>query len=208
MTDDNLKQPGVRVSESLWNEFRQDVADRRGGTRGHMRTELENAIASYIEASKGGDVTDRLRRIENQLEDIDEGMGDLLDGEGRKKNKDSAVSSTVQNRLEKIREQIKRESGDAEKVHESVVNKAIEDNAGSSRPTLERYREMLQQRHIVHEWPTETSKTWWLDTEKFATVLQSNLPNVAYDFKQEYGEEWFEKQLENSDLEFSERGIQ
>lgn len=206
MTRDNTTQPGVRVDSGLWEEFRQDVADRRGGTRGHMKTELENAIHNYIEASKGGDLEDRIRRIENTLESLDEGVGTLVDENQRKKNKDSSVSDTVKDRVEKIGERLEREANGAMKVHESIVNNAIEDIAGSSRPTLNRYKEMLEQRHIAHEWPKEGVDHWWVDTEQFAIVVESNLPNVAYEYKSKYGN-WWEEQIENGDIDI-ERGVE
>jgi len=59
-------QPGTEVDAALWEQFREDVKRRRGGTRGHIRTELENALRGYIH---GGDATPadidaRLQRIE------------------------------------------------------------------------------------------------------------------------------------------------
>jgi len=206
MTDERQVQPGVRIEKSVWEQFRNDVRDRRGTVRGHLRTELENAIREYVAASKGGDINDRLRRIENRVESIDEQVGTLSEGESRKKTKDSGVSSTVKNRLKSIEEQIEREAGDAEKVHESVINQAIEDNAGSSRPTIDRYKEMLEQRHIAHEWPAEESRTWWLDNEKFVRVLESNYPQRTNEFAQEYGEEWFDGLLPDPDAD-AERGF-
>lgn len=199
MSEDNEIQPGVRINESLWREFREDIQQRRGGVRGHLRTELENAIRSYLEASKGGDINDRLRRIENQMEELGEGVDTLLDDSERKKNKDSGVSSTVKNRLESIRDEIEREAGDADKVHVSVINKAIENHAGTSRPTLDRYKEMLEQRHVAHEWPEGDSKTWWLDSEQFVNVLTTNFPHKTADYAQEYGEQWWESQLDEGD---------
>jgi len=205
MASENQTQPGVRIDSSVWEEFRQDVIERRGTARGHLSTELENAIRSYVDASKGGDVNDRLRRIENQLDTLVSEGGTDSDGEERKKNKDSGFSSTVKNRLDAIEEQIEREAADADKVHESVINNAIEDIAGSSRPTLERYKEMLEQRHIAHEWPKEESKTWWLDNEKFVTVLSTNFPNQILEYENEYGKEWFNSLLED---EPAERGVE
>lgn len=199
MTQDNETQPGVRISESLWQEFREDIRQRRGGVRGHLRTELENAIRSYLEASKGGDINDRLQRIENQMEELGEGVDTLLDDSERKKNKDSGVSSTVKNRLKSIRDEIEREAGDADKVHVSVINKAIENHAGTSRPTLDRYKEMLEQRHVAHEWPEGDSRTWWLDSEQFVNVLTTNFPHKTADYAQEYGEQWWESQLDEGD---------
>lgn len=209
MSDNQLIQPGVRVDKSVWQEFRDDVAERRGGVRGHLKTEVENALRSYVEASKGGDITDRLRRIENQLDDIEEGVGGLSEESERKKNKDSGFSSTVENRLEKIEAKITREAGDAHRVHESIVNKAIEDVAGSSRPTLDRYREMLEQRHIAHEWPVGESRTWWLENEKFVNVLSSNF-NKDLEFSEKYGKEWWDgvQSRLNDEHDNSSRGFE
>lgn len=207
MTQDNEVQPGVRINESLWKEFREDIRQRRGGVRGHLRTELENAIRSYLEASKGGDINDRLRRIENHMEELGEGMDTLVEDSERKKNKDSGVSTTVKNRLEAIQDEIEREAGDADKVHESVINNAIEKHAGTSRPTLDRYKEMLEQRHVAHEWPEGESSTWWLDTETFVNVLSANFPHKTAEYSERYGGEWWDEQLDG-DEEQPSKGFQ
>jgi len=59
-------QPGATVDRELWERFREEVKRRRGGVRGHLQTELENALRGYIH---GGDATPaeidaRLQRIE------------------------------------------------------------------------------------------------------------------------------------------------
>jgi hypothetical protein len=198
----DLTQPGTQVDEQLWQQFRQDVAERRGGVRGHLRHELENALREYLEASKGGDINDRLRRIENNVEQLSEQVGANVDDSKRKKKKDSSVSQTVENRLDAIESQIQREIGDADKAHVSVVNKAIEDNAGGSRPTLDRYKEMLEQRHIAHEWPSEDSNTWWFDSEQFVQVVENAFPQRNDEFAQRYGQEWWDnKRPENDETE-------
>ena len=189
MGQEDLTQPGTNISRKVWERFRQDVKERRGGVRGHLRSELENAINAYIQASEGGDVNDRLRRLESQMEEVHSCVTDE-----RKKNKDSDVSQTVKNRLQSIESQIQREIGDADKAHVSVVNKAIEDNAGSSRPTLERYKEMLEQRHIAHEWPSEDSDTWWFDNEKFVKVVDNQFD--YHMLADRYGMDWYDEMLD------------
>jgi hypothetical protein len=59
-------QPGTEVDAALWKQFRDEVERRRGGTRGHLRTELENAIRGYIHGGDAtpADIDDRLQRIE------------------------------------------------------------------------------------------------------------------------------------------------
>lgn len=195
MNDEDLVQPGTRIDESLWQAFRNDVEDRHGTVRGHLRSELENALREYIEASKGGDMNDRLRRLENTVERIDERTGALVDGDGANKKEDSNVSEVGPRRrkkLDAIEAQIEREAGDATKVHESVVNKAIEDNAGSSGPTLRRYKEMLKQRRIAFENPAEDASTWFVDDGVFVRVVESNFPHRNHDIANQYGEEWYQ----------------
>jgi len=65
----DTQQPGVEVDGELWEEFREEVRARRGGIRGHLKTELEAALREYIE---GGDPTPdqinaRLQRIEDAV---------------------------------------------------------------------------------------------------------------------------------------------
>ena len=59
-------QPGTKIEEETWQRFREEVERRRGGVRGHLKTELERALHGYIQ---GGDTTPsqidaRLQRIE------------------------------------------------------------------------------------------------------------------------------------------------
>ena len=201
MGEQETTQPGTLISKALWEQFRKDVKDRHGVVRGHLKHELETAIKEYINASEGGDTHDRLRRIENRLDDV----AAVVESE-RKKNKDSDVSETVKNRLQSIESQIQREIGDADKAHVSVVNKAIEDNAGSSRPTLDRYKEMLEQRHIAHEWPSDDSDTWWFDSEKFVTVVDQQFG--YHEMTERYGSEWYDSMLDEIEGDSNTPGFQ
>ncbi len=59
-------QPGTKVDADLWRAFREEVNRRRGGTRGHLRNELEQALRAYIQAGDAtpADIDARLQRIE------------------------------------------------------------------------------------------------------------------------------------------------
>lgn len=196
MGSDDAVQPGAKVNESLWKEFRHDVEARKGSVRGHLRTELENALREYLRASEGGDTHDRLRRIENQIDAIADGVTDLSDDEGEKRKKTAGVSSTTKKRLRSVNAQIEREAGDAATVHESVINHAIEDNAGSSEPTLRRYKEMLKQRRMAFENPSGQSSTWFVDDETFVRVVESNFPEITNEVADEYGIDWYDQMVD------------
>jgi len=75
--DDQTVQPGVSVSRDVWERFRKNVKQRRGRINGVLSVELENAIEAYLDGAEGGDVTDELRRLREDVEDIhDEVLGE------------------------------------------------------------------------------------------------------------------------------------
>lgn len=67
MTDE--RQPGVRIDGELWDEFREEVRQRRGSVRGHLKTELETALREYIAGGQptGEQINARLQRIEDAV---------------------------------------------------------------------------------------------------------------------------------------------
>jgi len=61
------KRIGVEVDRDLWEEFRQDVKERKGRVSGVLGAELENAIRQYIYDGGNASTEERLTRIENKL---------------------------------------------------------------------------------------------------------------------------------------------
>jgi len=190
------KQIGVRVDESLWQEFRDDVAERKGGVKGHLRSEVETALREYINASEGGDTHDRLTEIEGQLDELT-----ALVRESDEKKKDSGVSQTTEQRVNDIVEQIDDETGNSPKVHEEVVELAIRENAGSSSPTIRRYKELLQQDEHLFEHPTN-DRRYFTDAEDYVKATNAlrkagKLRAKPYsEIVNNYGEEWWLSQQE------------
>lgn len=194
MSDETARLPPV--SKSLRDQFKADVEERHGTVRGHYRSEVEKALREYLNASQGGDTHDRLRRLEDQVDAIASEVGVHPDAESGKKKKDSGVSATTLNRLDAIEAQIQREADGASKVHESVINAAIEDHAGTSEPTLRRYKQMLKQRQRAFENPHEKSDTWFVDEDDFVTVVENNFPHRNDEIASQYGGEWYDRVLD------------
>ena len=190
------KQIGVQVNESLWQEFREDVAERKGGIHGHLRAEVERAFREYINASEGGDTHDRLKRIEGKLEEV---HTDLRDSEQNKKG--SGVSQTTEQRVADIEQQINEETGGSPKVHEEVVELAIRENAGSSDPTIRRYKELLKQDKLLFDHPVN-DRRYYTDPSDYVKATNALRKAGKLDGKQydeilnHYGEEWWLAQQE------------
>jgi hypothetical protein len=198
MADNKATQIGVRVETSLWKAFREDVEERHGVVRGHLKHEVEAALREYMNASDGGDTHDRLTRIESELESI----RDTLEASEEKK-KDSGVSPTVENRLQKIRETINSEAEGAPKVHEQVVEMAIRENAGSSDPTMRRYKELLQQDGVVYQDPRPNQSYYFRDAPQFCVAVNGMFEDNELTKREyvdlvdeEYGRDWWGEQVD------------
>ena len=59
-------QPGTKIDADVWEQFREEVRDRHGVVRGHLKTELERALRAYSEDNGAAEtnVEQRLARIE------------------------------------------------------------------------------------------------------------------------------------------------
>ena len=195
------KQIGVKVNAELWEQFRSDVQDRHGAIRGHLKHEVENALREYMDASHGGDVNDRLTRIESQLDTLTDAVP-----ESDETKKDSGVSQTVENRLTKIRETIEREADGQPKVHEKVVELAIKEHAGKSAPTLRQYKDLLQDERDLFDHPAKDS-LYFRDPTEYVLAMNAmrkggKLDGETYhDIVAEYGEEWWLAQQPEDDTD-------
>ena len=184
-------QIGVRVDKKLWEAFRNDVQERKGTVRGHLKNEHERALQAYLRGSHGGDTHDRLTNIESELEAI---RTTLSNPDKEKKN--SSLSSRTEKRLREIHTTIAEETDDDVKVHEEVVELAIRKHAGSSEPTIRRYKQLLKQDEHVFQHPTNESM-YFRDAKEF--VLATNALRKGGKVTQEhyseivnsFGEEWW-----------------
>jgi hypothetical protein len=63
------KQPGVKIDADVWENFREEVRERHGVVRGHLKTELENALRQYSgdSGSTAIDIERRLARVEAEV---------------------------------------------------------------------------------------------------------------------------------------------
>jgi len=197
--DDGLTQIGVRFDEQLWKEFRSDVKARKGGVDGHLRTELEAALRQYLDGSDGGDLHDKVDRLDEKVETIAQAIADE-----EKKKKDESLSSRTENRLREIRNQIIDETDGSPKVHKEVVELAIRDNAGGSEPTIRRYKKLLQQDRELFPHP-DNDRMYFTEGEDFVKATNAMRkgnrikPDRYDELLETYGEEWWRSQLDEDE---------
>jgi len=192
------KQIGVKVDEQLWKQFRQDVSDRKGRVHGHLKSEVETALREYINASAGGDTNDRLTRLEHQMDKV---VSLLEDTEPKKENSD--VGSRVESSLEDIIETINKEADGAPRVHDSVVEMAIETHAGYSDPTIKQYKSLLRKRKEAFPDPRKDSSYHYLDSGVYCQAVNEMVQDREIDqetyvevVEEQHSRDWWSTQLE------------
>jgi hypothetical protein len=92
-------QPGARIDESLWQEFREEVEAKCGGSRGHLRNELERALLEYIESGDNNsvEINKRLERIEDAVGAVPTDGGSIA-SEAENTHTDESSNDTLEDR--------------------------------------------------------------------------------------------------------------
>lgn len=199
-------QPGVKVPERLWQQFRKDVSARRGGVRGHLSAEVENALREYINASEGGDTHDRLTEIEEAVTEI---RAAVISGDDERET--DTVSKRTEKRISQIISDIREEANrmDSDRVSEESVEAAIERHAGHTYKTLERYKSLLTNQRELFPHPTEPD-LFFVDAGEFIRYCHES-PDVRQEHVDEiqetYGKEWLREHVPD-DLGTRDRGYQ
>lgn len=208
MSNTDSKQIGVRLDSGVWQAFRQDVKERHGTVRGQLKPEVENALQEYMDASHGGDVSDRLTRLEEQMNRI----VSLIENQQVKKQ-NSDVSNTVENRVDKIVETVESEADGAPRVHDSVVEMAIKQHAGQSDPTIAKYKELIQERGVAYEDPRSDSSYYYLNAPQYCLAVNEMVQdreisqNDYLDIVEgTFSRDWWRQQLEKIEQPQSDGG--
>lgn len=184
----------VRVDRDVWVAFEEFVATSEDKTRGAKPKHLENALREYLD-------DDRTARLESKIDEIHEAI--VADEEKKKKERSytNSASATTENRLQKIRATIAEETANAAKVHATTVEMAIRQHAGSSDPTIRRYKTLLLQDRELFEHPLPDKDLYFTDPTDFvlatnAATKGGKLRQDTYDtLLERYGEDWWKDQL-------------
>ena len=151
---EDMKQP-TPIDAEEYERFKQFVKEVHGRTRGHLASEIENALRSYREGYYGGN---QLQRIEDDMAAIKSMMADeSADGSGTPLTASDAESTrprgsgkpaSNQPREHKITWIIDEMGlgGDGGNVHPNAIRKFIESEYAFSEGTVDEYIEAIVSR--------------------------------------------------------------
>lgn len=150
-------QPGTEVDAELWQRFREEVEARRGGVRGHLRNELENALRGYIDGGDAtpADINRRLARIEAavEVEATDGGLDtsessrcthtpiQAEDVPDERPHPQSASEKKVAWLAECVHQEENGGKGKITMVHEDVIRDVVKDEYSFTADTARRYHD-------------------------------------------------------------------
>ena len=161
-------QPGVKIDARLWEQFRNEVKQRSGGIRGHVRSELETALRLYIADESevsAVQVNRRLGRIESELGIASaDGGADTLGAESHTHapsgydpetdGKPSANASTDK-KVAYLAAQIEADVGENfEEITRTKLKDTVKDEYGFRKDTAKRYVERLVDHFDLVDHPT------------------------------------------------------
>lgn len=184
----------VRVDEEVIQDFREYTQESKGKIRGEMGRLVENALIEYMD-------NDRSARIEEKVDALpEEIVGALLEELPERERRNTQTTNTTTNpgsQTEKRLQSIVTELPDNTAVSEAMLETPIENHAGSSPKTLDKYKRLLKKRGHVFEDPTEPD-SFVTSRNKFAMMCE-NSSEVSIDFVDriigEYedilGENWY-----------------
>lgn len=161
-------QIGPRIDKQLWTEFKEFVEEKHGKTSGVTAVEVEKALRRHVGEDPLQQVDERLRTLESKV------GADSSDSVGTREtvSNDPAngqLNARTQNRVDAILDQLPA------RFDSDQLDAAIENVAGSSYKTINRYREILTKRNKVVQAPWNDAETFYQDRRMFSIAAVENL---------------------------------
>ena len=155
-------QPGTRVDEQLWEQFRNAVIERHGTWRGHGRDAVETALRLYIADENevsAVQVNRRLGRIESELGITSaDGGADTLGADPHTHapsrldvDERPSANAATDKKVAWLAEQV---GSNPESIPRAKLREIVKDEYGFRRDTAKRYVERLIDHFDLVEHPT------------------------------------------------------
>lgn len=214
------RQLGWRVDEQVAVGFEEFVRKKHGSKNGNLGRELEKAMKSW---SSGTDVDAVERRLASMEDQID-AMADTLSRFNRERENESSSASggSYNARTERKVDGIEEELPNGADVSNDIVEHVIEENAGTARKTVKKYKKLLRNRGIAFPDPVLQSdvedlepEKWVVGAQKFAMRLESrdeftseDVDSVLGFYDQYLGDDWYLDALPNDWLDSHETKLE
>lgn len=218
MSGDKVKI-GPRVQRETYERFVSFVIEKHGSKNGNLGRELEKAMESWSSETDVDVMERRLASMEDQVDALVDVVS-RLDRE-RENDTSSASDGSYNARTERKVDAIEESLPEGTDVDDDIVEHVIEQNAGTARKTVKKYKKLLRNRGIAFPDPAggDVSEldpdAWVVGQSKLALRLESmdvftpnDVDRVVGFYDQYLGENWYLDALPNDWLESNESKLE
>lgn len=191
-----------RIDPEIKKQFQEFVEEQTGGHQGDQSRLMERALVEYMD-------NDRSARIESKVDDVLDRLDEMesppppQSEDTLERERQSATSSNdpfdgYNTRTEETVAAIAADLPESTSINESMLETAIEDNAGASYKTLKKYKRLLKKRGVAIPSPHVEEDTFYTDSTPLALTCESDETISPHDidvlvgeYVDELGDEWY-----------------
>lgn len=195
-------QPGGRIDPEIKKQFKEYVQENSSGNKGDYSRLLERALVEYMDNDRGARIESKIDELHEKFDELEAPPPTRSDDE-LERERQSATSSNdsvggFNTRTEETVAAIAADLQGSNSVNESILETAIEDNAGASYKTLKKYKRLLRKRGLAIPSPHVDEDVFYVDPTPLALTCENDEKISPHDIDQlvgEYadalGEDWY-----------------
>lgn len=195
-------QPGGRIDSEIKQEFKQFVEETTGGNKGDYSRLLERALVEYMDNDRSTRIESKVDAVLDRLDEIEVPSSPPSE-QSLERERQTATSSnpsvdSYNTRTEQAVQAISADMPNDSSITESMVETAIEDNAGASYKTIKKYKRLLRKHGYAIPSPVTGEDKWYTSVTPLALTCENNGEITPHDidvligeYQDTLGDQWY-----------------
>lgn len=191
-----------RIDPEIKKRFQEFVEETTGGNQGDQSRLMERALEEYMDNDRGARIESKVDDVIDKLDEFEEPPSPRSE-ESSERERQSATTSnptadSFNNQTEQAVQAIAADMPDGTSITESMVETAIEDNAGASYKTVKKYKRLLKKRGHAIPSPITDEDQWYtsqtalaLRCENAKNVTPHDINDLVGQYMESLGREWY-----------------
>lgn len=204
--------PGGRIDPEIKQEFKQFVEETTGGNKGDYSRLLERALVEYMDNDRGARIESKVDDVLDRLDEFEAPPAPRSE-QSSERERQSATSSnptvdSFNSRTDQAVQAIAADLPASTSITESMIETAIEDNAGASYKTVKKYKRLLKKRGEAVPSPVTQEDKWYTDPTPLALTCENNdnvsphdIDILIGEYEDALGEQWYLDALPDAFIE-------
>lgn len=208
-------QPGGRIDPEIKRQFKEFVEETTGGNKGDYSRLLERALIEYMDNDRSARIESKVDEVLDRLDEFEDTphppSQDSLERERQTATSSNPSSDTFNTRTEQAIGAIAADLPDGTAISESMIETAIEDNAGASFKTIKKYKRLLKKRGEAIPSPITSEEKWYTSQTSLALMCENTDDVTPHDidvligqYEESLGSEWYLEALPNDYMAHTE----